>query len=508
MEPHSHHDLRMTAIQQSKPTLTAFASKVMQAEERRATLSNQKLISFLIIFMVPTFSVLDYFVYPEHFARFLLLRILCTASALGLFLLIRSKLGKRCYRTFTVVLPLIPAFFISLMIYYSWDPGTPYYAGLTLVIVAIGFVFHWTFREALIAVGMVGLMYLTASVPAVFGGMDVRTSANFVNNCIFLAAQGIVIVLGCLAHQRLRISEFAARDRLRRQRSVLRQQRSQLQKALRDLKETERQLIQSEKMASLGQLCAGVIHEIGNPLNYSNQALYLLRKQLKGHELGPLVPDAIDDIQDSIERMKVIVSELREFSHKSGEATAPFEPMDAVQVALRMLGKELELAGIELSIDFAPGLRVSGVKNQIAQVMINLIQNSIQSMDPDKPEKRIEITGRRVGGMVQLSVRDNGRGIEPDALQRIFDPFYTTKEVGQGTGLGLSICFRIVEAHGGTLRAESVPGESTVFVASLPRLDREADETGPPVADDLVQKALDPSPAPEGRNEQKSLVLN
>ena len=452
--------------------LSNFAWKMMCAEERQSTIKNQKLIIVLIMTMVPFFSILDYFAYPEFFELFLYLRLICVATAGFLLALVYTPLGKRYYRAFTVALPLHPAFFISLMILFAQDPGTSYYAGLTLCIVAIGFVFHWTYIEAFIATVSIAIMYFLASAPALVNGMDSKTAAGFVNNCIFIAAKGTVIISGCIAHHRFRVANFVIRSRDRQQRIALRRQKAELEEALVELKDTEGRLIQSEKMASLGQLSAGVIHEIGNPLNYSNQALYLLRKLSKGNETNPQMSEAIEDIQDSIDRMKDIVRELREFSHKSSEVRIEFEIEDCILVAQRMLGKEIEDAQVVVSTHLESGLRIEGVKNQLTQVILNLVHNAIQAMAKSGKEQGgiLRLSTRSEGSNVIIEVWDNGPGIEKDHAKQLFDPFFTTKEVGEGTGLGLSISYRIVESHNGSIRVESELGEFTRFVIRLPLL--------------------------------------
>ncbi|MDF1823904.1 MAG: ATP-binding protein [Verrucomicrobiales bacterium] len=471
--------------------LSPFVWKMMHVDERRVTTKNQRLITGLIVCLVPLFSFLDFFVYPEYFTEFLVLRLSCVLATLVCFAFLHTSLGKKYYRASTVLLPLIPAFFISLMIMLSKDPATPYYAGLTLCIVAIGFVFHWTYIEAFFSTVSVAGMFFLASSPAVFLGMDIRTAAGFINNCIFISATGIVIVLGSIAHHRFRVENYMVRDRFRRQQVVLQNQKQELEKAVVELRRTENQLIQSEKMASLGQLSAGVIHEIGNPLNYSNQALFLLKKLLKNHEDGSHVREAIDDIQDSFDRMKSIVSELREFSHKSSEIRIEFSLIDSVQVAIRMLGKEISDSNVRIDLQVDPKLRIDAVKNQITQVFVNLIHNSIQAMakaDMEAKEGFVSIFGRKLNDTVELIVVDNGPGIEPEHCKQLFDPFFTTKQPGEGTGLGLSICYRIIESHCGRISVSSQVGSFTKFNISLPIVEQREDAIASTVSHSPIPK--------------------
>jgi len=470
MPPH-HGQKTFKVSNPSRPEgLSDFAWRLMQSEDRKATLRNINLIGVLAALMVPTFAVLDYFAYPEHIRLFIGLRLGCTAVVCVLLGLLRTELGRRYYRAFTVVMPLVPAFFISVMIFYSQDPGTSYYAGLTLCIVAMGFVFHWTYEEAFAVAVTVLIMYLVACSPAILNGMDSRSAAGFVSNCIFILAQGIVIVSGCVAHHYIRVKEFVVREKFRQQKIKLRAQKMELEGALDELRETEGQLIQSEKMASLGQLSAGVIHEIGNPLNYSNQALFLLKKRLKAHGSDDQMVEAADDIQDSLDRIKDIVTDLREFSYKSREITIDYEVEESIQVAVRMLGKDIDDSHTDLVLDLEPDLRVEGVKNQITQVVVNLVHNAIQAMEksPDDRPNRITITSAgAANGKATIRVRDNGPGIEENNMKQLFDPFFTTKEVGEGTGLGLSICYRIIDSHGGTIQVKSESEAYTEFIITL-----------------------------------------
>lgn len=450
--------------------LSAFAVKLMQAEDRRFTLRNLRLMAMVGAGMVAFFAVLDHFAYPEFVALFAALRWTFASLILVLLLMVRSKFGKRHFRLFTLVLPLIPALFVVITVFATKDPATEYYAGLSLCIVAIGFLFHWTYREALIVSITVLFMYLAACVPAINEGMTPRTWAGLFSNLVFLVATGAVVVAGSLAHHRSRVEEFKGRERLRQKRLALRNNALELKQTLLDLEETEGQLIQSGKMASLGQLSASVIHEIGNPLNHSNQALFLLRRRLKQHPEDEMINEAVVDIQDSIDRMKDIVRDLREFSHKRSELLIGFPVLESIEVAVRMLGKEISDTGSEVIVSVDPEVRIQGVKNQVSQVFINLIHNAIQAMEKagTKHPRRIVISTLQSDVAVILSIRDNGPGIAESVRKQVFEPFFTTKEVGEGTGLGLSICFRILEAHRGTIQVSSDGRSYTEFRLSLP----------------------------------------
>jgi two-component system sensor histidine kinase PhcS len=450
--------------------LSKFGWQLMQAEDRRFTLRNLKLIAVMAAGMVSLFAILDHFAYPEYQALFVSLRWTCASIIMILLLMVRSRMGKRFFKFFTVILPLVPAFFVSIMIFVTQDPASIYYAGLSLCIVAIGFLFHWTYREAFAVSGLVLVFYLVACSPAIANGLTPKDGAGLFINLVFLVTTGVVVVAGSFAHQQIRVEMFRGREKLRQQKIVLRQNARKLQVTLDELRKTEGRLIQSGKMASLGQLSAGVIHEIGNPLNYSNQALFLLRRRLRQFPEDDTISEAVEDIQDSVDRMKEIVRELREFSHKRSEVLGEFPVRDSIDVAVRMLGKEIDDHGVSVEVRIDYAVLVRGVKNQLAQVFINLLHNAVQAMSNVATDRRnlIVVSASQTEDQIEVCVHDNGPGIPDKIRSEIFDPFFTTKDAGEGTGLGLSICFRIIEAHRGTIQVFSDGATYTEFRVTLP----------------------------------------
>ncbi len=456
------------------PSFSEYSRRRFLAEGRRRVLHSFKLLALFTCIVFPLFGILDYFKYPEHFGRFAVLRGVCVFFMLiTLFSCLKTPVGRRSFRAFTILFPLIPAFFVAVMIYLSGDPHTTYYIGMILCLNVVGFICQWSFSEALISSALVLLFYFIAITPPIINGLDTAGKVILLSNCFFAFAFALTVSLGAALQERINRNEFLSREKVRRQKIDLARKNSQLAEAMNELHHTEGELIQSEKMASMGQLSAGVIHEIGNPLNYSNQALFLLRKMLRSHESKREVTEVIDDIQDSFERMKSIVADLREFSHKSRETRIEFSIIDSVRIAMRMQGKEITDSGVHVDIEVDPSLRVEAVKNQITQVFVNLIHNAIQAMSTSpsaNPEPRIRIVGHQGQGMIQVSVVDNGPGIPKEIQKQLFDPFFTTKKAGTGTGLGLSICFRILEAHHGAISVKSEPEFFTKFTIQLPAL--------------------------------------
>jgi len=240
-----------------------------------------------------------------------------------------------------------------------------------------------------------------------------------------------------------------------------------LEATLQQLKETETQLVQSEKLAGLGRLSAGIIHEINNPLNFAKTATHMLKRsaaQLPKEDQEEYT-DTLKDLEEGIDRVRTIVSDLRSFSHPSAENFEEVSVRNVITSTLRFLSHEWK-EKVEMVQNIAEEPVVWGNRHQIIQLMINLLQNSIDALKKkefaaDKP--RIEITGLYKENKYLLIVRDNGLGIAPENIGRIFDPFFTTKDVGEGMGLGLSICYRIMEAHQGRIVVDSKPGEFCQF---------------------------------------------
>ncbi|MCX8108143.1 MAG: ATP-binding protein, partial [Verrucomicrobiae bacterium] len=245
-----------------------------------------------------------------------------------------------------------------------------------------------------------------------------------------------------------------------------------LEQTIQQLKETETQLVASEKMASLGRLSAGIMHEMNNPLNFIKTGLYVLRSKenaLPDSERAEFV-EILRDIEEGINRVQGIVSELRRFAHPHAGKEEAIEVESLVSSALRFMSHELKNAA-RVKLELLPGHVITGNRNKLLQVLINLLQNSIyaiQKKGHTNGEGLIEITSSRSDGIDRLTVRDNGTGIEPEHLTKIFEPFFTTKDVGEGMGLGLSICYRILEEHGGRITVRSEPGQYAEFTLELP----------------------------------------
>ena len=295
----------------------------------------------------------------------------------------------------------------------------------------------------------------------------------------------------------------------------LREKATQLEQALYELQQTQTQLVQTEKMSSLGQLVAGVAHEINNPVSfiygnlpyateYTQELLHLVRLyQQQYPKATPVIKEALEEIDlDFVsedlpklmnsmlvgaERIRQIVLSLRNFSRVDKAAREPFDLHNGIDNTLLLLQHRLKpKAGrphIQIIKDYGNLPIVECYAGQLNQVFMNILSNAVDALEESMgcgettdngqlttKAPTIEIRTEMVDDhKVLIRIADNGSGIPPHVQQNIFDPFFTTKPVGQGTGLGLSISYQIVvEKHGGVLSCQSKPGEGTEFYIELP----------------------------------------
>jgi len=252
----------------------------------------------------------------------------------------------------------------------------------------------------------------------------------------------------------------------------LSKQNQVLEATIEQLKETEMQLVQTEKLASLGRMSAGIIHEINNPLNFATTGLFTLRskaKLLKPEDQAEYA-EILKDVEEGIGRVKNIVSDLRTFTHPQAGQLEQVEVTEVVASALRFLSNEWR-DKVRVEQDVPEGQTIWANKNKLIHVCVNLLQNSLDALrsktfNGDGPA--ISIRACSQNGKSLLSIRDNGPGISPEHLDKIFDPFFTTKDVGEGMGLGLSICYRIVQEYDGRIAVKSEPGKYCEFTLEFP----------------------------------------
>ena len=445
-------------------------AKAFAANERRERISTGKVASLLVLALMPLGSIMDWLVYRDQFMYFFGLRIVCSLLAGLLWYWHTTQFGQEHYRRLGIPIALLPAFFMCWIIAAAQGPlsgaTSNYYAALNLILLAVSVVVRWYLWESIFCVVAIILMYLGACGFHWLEPARKEFFNNLANNLYFLTLTGIIVVTGNQLFNQLRLREFTLNYELDKNRKAL-------EMSLRQLKENEVQLVQSEKLASLGRMSAGIIHEINNPLNFATTGLFTLRK--KGRLLAPEqqadYAEILTDVEDGLKRVQAIVSDLRMFTHPNTEQMDPVPVAEVVTPALRFLSNEWR-DSVQVEQKFAEHQTILANKNRLIQVVVNLLQNSLDALKiktfPPGEKPAIWIQGRVENEQSILSVRDNGTGIDPKHLDKIFDPFFTTKDVGEGMGLGLSICYSMVQEYGGKISVKTEPGAFCEFTLEFP----------------------------------------
>lgn len=225
----------------------------------------------------------------------------------------------------------------------------------------------------------------------------------------------------------------------------------------------------ADRLGTVGTLAAGMAHEMGTPLNVVSGRANLIAS-------GKLSPNEVQrsalTIKSEADRMANIIRQLLDFSRQTPQPHAPLDLRDVARKTCHLLEPLAEKADVEIDLQCAPQpCTINGDAAQIQQVLTNLLTNAVQAMtDPGQVQVRVQHETAPEPA-VTVQVTDQGRGIPPDDLQRVFEPFYTTKDVGQGTGLGLSIAYGIVKEHGGDIHVHSREGACTTFLVRFPAVD-------------------------------------
>ncbi len=254
-------------------------------------------------------------------------------------------------------------------------------------------------------------------------------------------------------------------DQLRAEREALEQRLRELEQTATELKTAQQQVIHGEKLASVGRLAAGVAHEIGNPLAAILGLVELLRS---GAAPPAQTGEFLARIQRETERIHNIIRDLLDFSRRDPEGELPEGSTELAQViadAVDLVRPQKESKQVEIQLDLEPGLRVVGPQHRLAQVLLNLLLNAVDALE-GRGTVRIEARAEPDGGCM-LAISDDGPGLPQLVLDRLFEPFTTTKPPGKGTGLGLAVCHALVEGMGGRIEARTRPEGGARFELHL-----------------------------------------
>jgi signal transduction histidine kinase len=236
----------------------------------------------------------------------------------------------------------------------------------------------------------------------------------------------------------------------------------------RELKESQETMVQQEKMVGIGQLAAGIAHELNTPLGTIIGYAQMLREDLA---MQPSVNGNLNDVDEIVEqagRCRDLVKNLLNFSRRSTTEKSPTDINGIIRKILSLVEHDFGMKGVQIRTALDPNLPKAKVnENEIAQVILNLANNAVDSMESGG-ELKIRTNYDESSDRISIEVHDTGAGISDSDRNRVFEPFFTTKDVGKGTGLGLSICYKIVENHMGTMEFDSVVGEGTTFRVFIP----------------------------------------
>ena len=235
-----------------------------------------------------------------------------------------------------------------------------------------------------------------------------------------------------------------------------------------EMRDVHRHIINTEKLASMGQMAAGVAHELNNPLSTILLYTHILGKKLKDRD------DLDHDLKlvaEESERCKKIVGNLLDFARQSRVHVEAVDVRDVVQMAVDSAAATVDPSGhvVDLVVDVEPGLRADLDRDQMTQVLVNLVKNGVEAMEGRDGTVRVSAHEVEGGGRLHLAVSDEGAGIPQSARDKVFQPFFTTKSIGKGTGLGLPISYGIVKMHNGTIWFDTETDRGTTFHVELPR---------------------------------------
>jgi signal transduction histidine kinase len=358
---------------------------------------------------------------------------------------------------------------------------------------------------------------IAGSVIFILKDFGVLPFNNFTKNIMQIASALEAVLLSIALSDRIntyreeRLTAIQEKEAILSNQNVILEQQvkertSELNETLLELKETQVQLVQSEKMSSLGQLTAGIAHEINNPMNYARQSVVTIKRDVQdlkdliskydevvlgNNELGESfkeasdfkeeidleylneeIDNAIDDVEDGIKRAVEIASELKTFSRIDQSSLKEADIHEGLNSTLELMKSDIKQNHIVVEKLYGDIPRIDCLASKLNQVFMNTLNNAIYAIkaSENKEHGKIDISTfvSEDSKEINISFKDNGSGMDEETLRKIFDPFFTTKEVGEGSGLGMSISHGIIEEHGGKFVVESTIGHGTNITVVLP----------------------------------------
>lgn len=405
---------------------------------------------------------LDYGLYPQQLTLFTGIRVFISVLIFLIIILMqRGSSSHQLMRWLTFAWLLLPQIMICSMIALTEGGSSIYSFGLHLAIYAAGMVLPFGLLQNILFYGITYLLYVAAC------SVHLETfvlSGSFLVNSIFLFFSAIISAVYTVANEKAQFALFQLKAEVA-EKNVL------LEAKNKDLAQIKGHMLQQEKMAAIGTLSAGLLHEVNNPLNFCMMAIDIAAED-PAAKTSPSLEECLVDAKQGMSRIQLIISDLKTFAYRKTDAGEPIETPfffeKALNSATHLTGHELK--GVKMIQSLPKDTLVSGDEAAIVGVLINLFSNAALSMrKANRSDPQIHIEAEWIQDRLHICVQDTGPGIAPENLSRVFEPFFTTREVGQGLGLGLSISYGIIERHGGTLSAESLLGEWTKMKFDLSR---------------------------------------
>jgi signal transduction histidine kinase len=434
----------------------------------------------LITFLVPAWSVFDYWLQPERGGEFLAIRLAVAVVSAVCFGVLRTSTRPTLNRCLMLVATLCTGFAVAYFTTSAQDHARVYTIGFSLVYWGLGLILMWRWQYMIAAFAPMLLAHLAA-----WWLSGAAETTTFLGLYVYLVSAAMISTGVAIVRRRLEHQAFVAAHNLERR-------NRDLAAALATLKDAQERFVATEKLSALGRLIAQLSHEINNPVNVIENNLepitgYLgdldvvldaARSQCRDPD-GALAQkwteldidfvrgdfrDAITAMAAACDRVRAIQGDLRAFMR--GDASVPVEAdlnagvRSTVAMLKRNLGPHTRLVERYGELPLA-----QFHAGQLNQVTLNLLQNAI---DVVGGAGEIAVETRALADGIELSVADTGPGVSPAARPHLFEPFFTTKEVGKGTGLGLATCYQILQAHGGTIVLDEGYARGARFVVRLP----------------------------------------
>lgn len=409
---------------------------------------------------------LDYSIYPEMILPFAAARVAASIVIYFIILTMETQWGKAWIQWLTFAWLLQPQIMIAGLIGATTGATSIYYSGLTLAMYASGIVLAFGLWQNIVFGGLTVLLYAAACLYAsthLANQDNLGIHGPFAVNSLLLVMAAVLSAVYTNFNERARLQLF-------RLKAEVAEKNVQLEQMNKDLANIKGQMLQQEKMAAIGTLAAGLLHEVNNPVNYCLMALDIAREEPAAKNSATL-NECLMDARQGMQRIQHIVSDLKTFAYRKQDTSAEggiFLFERAVDAAQRLVSHETK--GITITRDLPADTLVRGDEAAIIGVLINLYSNAVLAMRTSKCiAPAIHLFAAWNGDRLHVTVQDNGPGIPPENLSRVFEPFFTTREIGKGLGLGLSISYSVIEQRGGVLHAESEVGKWTKMIFDLPR---------------------------------------